>query len=571
MSPNNNYTIDEVLDLENGEIIYSNDFFEKSLEEIHQIRSKLQEAIQGIRKSFYVCLYCKQMVGIRGSGISKIKSRKVKYHFAHLRDSKECPIKTASGLTKEEINRLKYNGTKEGKQHFDLKNKIADFLRLNEKMIGNVSNVQVEKTIRDVVSKEWKKPDIQFMYGNDKVALELQLSTTWLDVITKRQNFYKQNGVFILWVFYRFNIDDEQRRFTDNDVIYTNNQNAFIFDEEAILESKRVKDLVLKCYFKNYKVTFNEIDGIWEQRFVKLSELTFLKDQRKVFFFDSESERQKALLEAKEFSTDIINETTKSITEKVTYQQSLNSREKLDDSKTSELYAYLSKIKRQISDIEEKLKNNKFIIDNIVKSTNNIYMWLLDEERLNVMCSYKFCLDIRKHYGPIVKNIHIKKQISEKEMNELQRKIKNINSLQILNENFPYLKVVNPNNHKALFEQQLTSIGYIYIKDNTPLFFETHKLMDYREFNRIRYKDGITFVFDFSLRLKELENHIQNLNKDLFNFEQTSNEIKRKAQDYIEGLIKKESKELISELAALKQKRKKVEVDLEIEDNKKIF
>lgn len=82
-------------------------------------------------------------------------------------------------------------------------------LKLNRNLTGKVSDVGVEKTIRSVVSKEWKKPDIQFNYDYEKIALELQLSTTWLDVITKRQNFYKQNGMYILWVFNRFNIDDE--------------------------------------------------------------------------------------------------------------------------------------------------------------------------------------------------------------------------------------------------------------------------------------------------------------------------------------------------------------------------
>lgn len=107
--------------------------------------------------------------------------------------------------------------------------------------------------------------------------------------------------MYILWVFNRFNIDDEQRRLTDNDVIYTNNQNAFVFDEEAIIESKKEEDLVFKCYFKNYKVTFNEIDEIWEQRFVKLSDLTFVKDQMKLFYFDSEEARKKHLLKCKSF------------------------------------------------------------------------------------------------------------------------------------------------------------------------------------------------------------------------------------------------------------------------------
>lgn len=131
---------------------------------------------------------------------------------------------------------------------------------------------------------------------------------------------------------------------------------------------------------ENYKVTFNEIDEIWEQRFVKLSDLTFVKDQMKLFYFDSEEARKKALTEVQEFSGYIKSETTKSKVGILIHQESIDSREKLDYNIINELSASLSKVNRRISEVEEKLKNNKFVIDKIIESTNNIYLWLLDEE-----------------------------------------------------------------------------------------------------------------------------------------------------------------------------------------------
>ncbi|MFZ2323780.1 MAG: hypothetical protein WAV89_08795 [Ignavibacteriaceae bacterium] len=67
MQIQNKYTIENVLNLENGEIIYAKDFFKKSFDEIISLISELQRAIWGYRDSLYVCYYCKQKIIIRVS------------------------------------------------------------------------------------------------------------------------------------------------------------------------------------------------------------------------------------------------------------------------------------------------------------------------------------------------------------------------------------------------------------------------------------------------------------------------------------------------------------------------
>lgn len=565
MSIKSNYQIDEVLNLADGRIIYSKDFFEKSLEEIHQVRSQLQEVIQGLREPFYVCLYCKQKVRIRGSIQRDFIKGKRKYHFAHLKDSKECPIKTETGLTREEINRLKYNGEKEGQLHINLKNHIAEMLKLNESFKGVVSGVRVEKTIRAVVSKEWKKPDIQFNYGNEKIALELQLSTTWLDVITKRQNFYKQNKIFILWVFNKFNIEDEQRRMTDNDVIYTNNQNAFVFDDEAIFESLKEKDLVLKCYFKNYSVTFDEITEVWQNKFVKLSDLTFVKDQMKVLYFDSKAAMEKAQIEAQEFSMDNKSKDSKYKVEKLTHKQSLNRGEKLDYNLISEQYTALSKLNREIGEVEEKLKIYQYVNENIIEFTNNLFMWLLDEESLKPVCPNKFYIEIREQFSDPLKDIQTKKQEIEKKKKDLQGKTETINSLPSLNEVQPELKIVSQTKHKKLFDSNLTEIGYIQNNLISPLFCENEIkwLKSAEEYHRAKFTQGTSFVFSFALKLKEYEVKMTQINEELQVIEGLFRKTKSEMNTYIFSFIEKDNMKLSKGLPLLEQKRKKILDDLE--------
>jgi hypothetical protein len=109
-------TIKEVLNIQTGEFIKSDDFFSLSEEIIFQGRRKLEEYNQNGEK-LLVCPFCYQPVKIRGSITGK-KSM----HFAHLYDSGDCPIKTTNKYTEEEIRRMKYNGQKESEIHKTIKN-----------------------------------------------------------------------------------------------------------------------------------------------------------------------------------------------------------------------------------------------------------------------------------------------------------------------------------------------------------------------------------------------------------------------------------------------------------------
>jgi len=188
-----NRTISSILDLKTGKEIKAEEFFKKELDEIFQIRYDFESAIRE-QNSRFVCYYCKQPVKIRGQ-----REAKVIMHFAHLRDSDDCPIKTGNKYSKEEIQRIKYNGAKESELHFTLKTELANFLRKNQHNSKGIEKVNVEKVIKDLaIPKVWKKPDVSSIYKGEPVVFELQLSTTFLSVINSRQEFYKANKTFIL-------------------------------------------------------------------------------------------------------------------------------------------------------------------------------------------------------------------------------------------------------------------------------------------------------------------------------------------------------------------------------------
>ena len=91
-------TIEAVLNLDTGEKIYADILFD-SKENDHIVfpyREKCQDAYKKKREPFLVCEVCGQMVQI--SGGKGIKG-KIKY-FKHLKDSKDCPIKTDTKLSR---------------------------------------------------------------------------------------------------------------------------------------------------------------------------------------------------------------------------------------------------------------------------------------------------------------------------------------------------------------------------------------------------------------------------------------------------------------------------------------
>ena len=279
-----NRTIIEVWDVENRRVISADSFFEKPKDEIFNERYELQKIARTNAKPKYTCLYCKQRVRILGS----FDAGKKRLHFAHYKDSEDCPIKTGTQLTVEEINRIKYNGVKEGLLHYSLKTKIAENLESEARVNSRIKEIEVEKVLLSTgPDKGWKKPDISFKYDNKRIVIELQLSTTFLSVIESRQDFYQNEHTFVLWVFREFVDDDERRRFTDNDVIYSNNQNAFIYDQEMESKSLLHGKLYMKCFYKAYDFCESQIVESWQEKEVSIEDLLFDEEQYKIYYFDS--------------------------------------------------------------------------------------------------------------------------------------------------------------------------------------------------------------------------------------------------------------------------------------------
>ncbi len=290
-------TIQTILNLATGELIEADDLFHDTTAQgeadIFQLRTEIEKHIQ-LGRVQYVCIFCKQAVAIRGRKSHDLHSH---FYFTHPYNSKDCVIKTPSRFTEEEVRRIKFNAQKESDLHIKLKGLIGQYAEQEK----NIQKVVIDKIYRDeAISHKWRRPDVLAEFTNRKIAFELQLSTTFLSVIVARTLFYKQQNIFLLWVFPGFSVNADLQKFTQKDVYYNNNFNVFVFDKGAIEKSEANNRLFFKCYYQEHFLNGDAIDSQWQYRFVNLADITFNEQSMDCYFMDGNSKRkelQKAIAE----------------------------------------------------------------------------------------------------------------------------------------------------------------------------------------------------------------------------------------------------------------------------------
>lgn len=282
-----NRTIELILDVENKQIIESDDFFNQSEHNIIKARSVLELSYRsGISK--FKCAICEQDVKIIGRRI--FDRHKTIYFFSHLPNSYDCPIKTDNKLSLSEILSKKYRGINEGPLHKRLKCFIVDRLKDSTSQKKGFNNVETEKTFKggEVTEKQWRRPDVFARFNNNQLVLELQLSTTFLSVVVARDIFYNLNETYILWVFGSFNIEDQ--KLMEKDLYYAHKRNVFVLDNNAQNLSREKKELVLNCYWQLPKIVNNHVEIEWHHKMVTIDELTFDEDNFEVYYYNSDKD-----------------------------------------------------------------------------------------------------------------------------------------------------------------------------------------------------------------------------------------------------------------------------------------
>lgn len=144
-----NITIEEIFDLRTRQRHFAVDFIE-SLKAVPHEERRLRIELEKVRYSpegyIITCYMCGHPTMLRGSGFVPGTRQHKRLHFTHARPNANCEYQTPCIKSKVEINRIKYHGLREGREHIDLKEKFAKCLNIQGHKDGSISDVLVEQT-----------------------------------------------------------------------------------------------------------------------------------------------------------------------------------------------------------------------------------------------------------------------------------------------------------------------------------------------------------------------------------------------------------------------------------------
>lgn len=269
--------IDKVFDLETGDVVHSHDLIGCDYAKLIQLRMQVRTRMQQ-DAPMYLCPHCGVAVHICRSW------KEQRFFFKHRHEDGNCPAVTAGKLSQDEIDARRYNGVKESLLHIRMKEALVSCLNADARF----SDIRVEEVWKGRWSSEWRKPDVQATYDGLRVAFEIQLSTTYLDVIAARRTFYLQQGGLLFWIFARF--DAERLRMTEDDVFYNNNFNAFVVNAQTVEASIAAGAFQLECVWST-PMPGGGVSGLWRQ-VVSFDQLTLDSASQRAYFFDFEGQRQ---------------------------------------------------------------------------------------------------------------------------------------------------------------------------------------------------------------------------------------------------------------------------------------
>ncbi len=246
-------------------------------------RREIEKAFQN-DSPMYQCALCSRPVYL---ALACSKNREG-LHFRHYKEDGDCPAQTRSGLTREAIEALKYNGLKEGFLHRETKVLLEASLRADP----DFSEIHVEKHFASRDKTAWRQPDVRAMFRGQQVVFEIQLATTFLSVIEPRTRFYRDQGARLVWVFRYFEL--ENRPAAIDDIFYGNNRNGLLISEKTRDASIKSKKTMFYCHWVKPELRGDEIAEVWNESLVSFADLT--NKNGKEFFYDCDAERDKLKL-----------------------------------------------------------------------------------------------------------------------------------------------------------------------------------------------------------------------------------------------------------------------------------
>ena len=302
--------------------------FNKSTGEILNADELFDDKKEGfvLRKQFHDkklllnCCECGQDLNISGSKYDRL-------HFKHQYPHDFCAL-TDGGLTPrehQEFTRILI--AKEGERHKELKNKIGKLLASVNGIDSSTISIDNKFIARN---GEKRKPDVYCKFFDKELVFEIQISQLSLGYILNRYNFYRKNGMYLIWILDDFDLKNQGT--LERDIKYlAKYENFFKLDESST-------SFKLLC---DYKYPFITDDSIfltkWLNKSVSLSEIKFDKESFQIYYYNFgdnktivQVELEKKIQEKKQSERDELE----------------NQRNEIANRKTSNIIDSITKIKK---------------------------------------------------------------------------------------------------------------------------------------------------------------------------------------------------------------------------------
>ncbi|WP_162896221.1 DUF6035 family protein [Novosphingobium sp. THN1] len=203
------------------------------------------------------------------------------FFFRHRHEDGSCPAITRAQLSEADIRAMKYRGAQESEAHKRVKALLLRSLSIDPRF----SDVAPEKTWKASEGLAGlRRPDVSARTDTHRLAFEVQLSTTFMDVVLSRKEFYRTEGAALVWVLPYFH--PSYRRMTDDDILFGNNSNVFVVDERTAAASEAAGTFIMTCWYRKPVIQGDEIIDEWVERMVRWDEVMVDVDRQANIVFD---------------------------------------------------------------------------------------------------------------------------------------------------------------------------------------------------------------------------------------------------------------------------------------------
>lgn len=211
-----------------------------------------------------------------GQDLTVSNSKYNRMHFKHKPGHSYCVLADEQ-LTPQEYEQIsEILKAKESNRHKELKNKIGEKL----KSVKGVDSDSIAIDNKFIINENGKRrPDVYCKFQDKEIVFEIQLSDLPLRYILSRSEFYKEQGIYLIWILDNYDIHNQGR--LEKDIKYlTDYHNLFKFDEES-------ETFKLECNYKDLSLKDdNKLMSKWEKKSVSLNDLKYDDTLFQVYYYN---------------------------------------------------------------------------------------------------------------------------------------------------------------------------------------------------------------------------------------------------------------------------------------------